>query len=131
MATRKKTTTKKKASRKQTSARKQKADAVSAAAKTVARLVAAGKAAKKPRTKSAQKTSALDGAVKVLGESKTPLTTREMIEAMSAKGYWKSPGGKTPYRTLYSAILREIATKGKDSRFKKTERGQFALARRA
>jgi hypothetical protein len=54
-----------------------------------------------------------------------------MIEAMSAKGYWKSPGGKTPDRTLYSAILREIATKGKDARFKKTERGQFALARRA
>jgi hypothetical protein len=50
---------------------------------------------------------------------------------MSAKGYWKSPGGKTPDRTLYSAILREIATKGKDARFKKTERGQFTLVRKA
>ena len=53
-------------------------------------------------------------AAKVLGESKEPLTTKEMIEAMGAKGYWKSPGGKTPDRTLYSAILREIVTKGKD-----------------
>jgi hypothetical protein len=29
---------------------------------------------------------------------------------------------------VYSAILREIATKGKDARFKKTERGKFASA---
>jgi hypothetical protein len=131
MATRKKTTTRKKAPRKQTSASKQKADAVSAAVKTVARKVAEGKAASKPRAKSAKKTSALDAAVRVLGEAKGPLTTGQMIEAMSAKGYWKSPGGKTPDRTLYSAILREIATKGKDARFKKTELGQFALAKKA
>jgi len=30
--------------------------------------------------------------------------------------------------TVYSAILREISAKGKDARFKKTERGKFALA---
>ena len=131
MVTRKKTTTRKKTSKKQTSASTKKADAVSAAAKTVARKVAEGKAAQKPRAKSAKKTSALDAAVRVLGDAKGPLTTGQMIDAMSAKGYWKSPGGKTPDRTLYSAILREIATKGKESRFKKTERGQFALARRA
>jgi len=35
-----------------------------------------------------------------------------MIEAMEAQGDWKSPGGKTPHATLYSAIIREIATKG-------------------
>jgi len=29
--------------------------------------------------------------------------------------------------TVYSAILREISVKGKDSRFKKSERGKFAL----
>ena len=33
---------------------------------------------------------------------------------------------KTPHATLYSAMLREISTKGKDARFKKTERGKFA-----
>jgi hypothetical protein len=46
---------------------------------------------------------------------------------MAAKGYWKSPGGKTPERTLYSAIAREILKKGKASRFKKAEKGKFAL----
>jgi hypothetical protein len=28
---------------------------------------------------------------------------------------------------VYSAILREIQTKGSDARFKKTERGKFAM----
>ena len=74
----------------------------------------------------AKKTSALDAGAKLLASSKTPMTTKEMIEALAAKGLWKSPGGKTPDRTLYSAILREIGTKGKDARFKKTERGKFA-----
>jgi hypothetical protein len=49
-----------------------------------------------------------------------------MIEAMAAKKLWASPGGLTPAATLNSAILREINTKGKDSRFKKTERGKFS-----
>jgi hypothetical protein len=48
-----------------------------------------------------------------------------MIEAMGKKGYWTSPGGKTPHATLYSAILRELKAKGKEARFKKTERGKF------
>jgi len=84
---------------------------------------AAKKSAAKGGTK---KMSALDAAVKVLSETKEPLATKAMIERMEAKGYWKSPGGKTPHATLYSAILREINTKGKDARFKKTDRGQFA-----
>jgi hypothetical protein len=45
---------------------------------------------------------------------------------MAQKGYWSSPGGKTPASTLYSGILKEITTKGKESRFKKTDRGRFA-----
>ncbi len=92
-------------------------------------------AAKKTTTKNAtapkqapQKMSAIDAAAKVLGESKEPLNTKEMVEKMSAKEYWKSPGGKTPHATLYSAILREIQKKGKESRFQKVERGKFALA---
>jgi HB1, ASXL, restriction endonuclease HTH domain len=56
------------------------------------------------------------------------MTTRQMIEAMAAKGYWTSPGGKAPHATLYSAILREITTKGDEARFKKSERGKFVLA---
>ena len=88
--------------------------------------------ARKPATKTPAKTadkkmSALDAAAKVLGEAKEPLGTKEMVEKMSAKGYWKSPGGKTPHATLYSAILREIQKKGDDARFRKVERGQFTL----
>jgi hypothetical protein len=49
-----------------------------------------------------------------------------MIGAMAIKGYWTSPGGKTPAATLYSAILREIDTKGDASRFVKVGKGQFA-----
>jgi len=47
---------------------------------------------------------------------------------MAAKGYWTSPAGKTPGATLSSAILRELKMKGTDARFRKTERGKFALA---
>jgi hypothetical protein len=84
--------------------------------------------AKKPAAKNPSgKASALDSAAKVLGESKEPLTTKGMIEAMAAKGYWKTKTGKTPDRTLYSAILREIVLKKGESRFVKTERGKFTL----
>ncbi len=82
---------------------------------------------KKPAKAPAKKLSALDAAAKVLGQKKKPMSAKELIEAMSAKGYWKSPGGKTPWATLYSAMLREINTKGKESRFKKVERGKFSL----
>ena len=58
-------------------------------------------------------------------QSEQPLNTKEMIEAMQARGYWASPGGKTPHATLYSAILRDLSA-GDDSKFVKTERGRFA-----
>ncbi len=45
------------------------------------------------------------------------MTTKEFIEAIAAKGLWKSPEGKTPEWTLYSAISREIAKRGRASRF--------------
>ncbi len=90
---------------------------------------AAKKAPAKNGKKASGKLSQLDAAAKVLGESKEPMTTKEMVEVMEAKGYWKSPGGKTPQATLYSAILRQINAKGKEARFTKTERGKFALAR--
>jgi hypothetical protein len=84
--------------------------------------------AKKARTRKAgageKKLSALDAAARVLAEAGQPMTCQEMIDAMAAKGYWSSPGGKTPSATLYSAILREL-TKGAESRFVKTERGKF------
>lgn len=85
------------------------------------------KAAKKAKPASDKKMSAIDAAAHVLASSKEPLNTKAMIEAMAAKGLWTSPGGKTPHATLYSAIIREISVKGKESRFKKTDRGNFAI----
>lgn len=85
-------------------------------------------ATKTPRAVKADgKLSQLDAAVKVLTESGEPMTTKAMIDAMAAKGYWTSPGGATPAQTLYSAILRELQKKGADARFTKIDRGQFAL----
>jgi hypothetical protein len=105
-------------------AKKSSAKTTKAPAKAVkpkAKKTAAAKGDSKPK-----KISALDAATKVLSESKKPMNTREMIEAMAANGSWTSPGGKTPHATLYSSILREVAAKGKDARFVKTERGKFA-----
>ncbi len=104
----KKTSTKKATSRKQTPLKK-----AAAGGKTAANKVP-------------PKMSALDAAAKVLSESKQPLRSGELIEQMAAKGYWKSPGGKTPAATLYAAISREINIKGQGARFKKTARGLFA-----
>jgi hypothetical protein len=72
-----------------------------------------------------KKLYALDAAAKVLAEAGQAMTCKEMIAAMAAKNYWASPGGKTPDATLYSAILREIGTKGADARFVKSDRGKF------
>ena len=84
---------------------------------------AKSKKAKEPKEK---KVSAIDAAAQVLSASKAPMNAKEMIEAMAAKKLWMSPGGKTPHATLFSAIIREIAAKGKEARFVKTERGKFA-----
>ena len=90
----------------------------------------AAKKAKKPKAQAdPKKLSALDAAAKVLGEAGQPMNCQEMIQAMAAKGYWTSPGGKTPSATLYSGILRELKTKGKEARFQKTERGKFTLGK--
>ena len=71
--------------------------------------------------------SALDAAARVLKENGAAMNCKQMIEAMLAKKYWKT-SGKTPANTLYSAVLREITTKGKESRFKKSDRGNFTIA---
>ena len=40
---------------------------------------------------------------------------------------WGTPGGATPEATLHASILREINGNRKDARFKKVDRGLFAL----
>ena len=88
---------------------------------------AATKKNPKKGTDKPKKLSALNAAAKVLADAKEPMACKELIEAMEKKGLWTSPGGKTPHATLYSAILREINAKGKEARFKKTDRGNFAF----
>jgi hypothetical protein len=66
------------------------------------------KKGKSKKTKEAgaetKKLSALDAAAKVLAETGQPMACKEMIEAMAQKGYWSSPGGKTPASTLYTVV---------------------------
>lgn len=88
-------------------------------------------AAKAKTTKTAapvEKMSQMAAAERVLGEAGEPLNCKAMVEAMSAKGYWSSPGGKTPHATLYASLLRHIQKHGKEAKFIKTDRGFFALA---
>lgn len=116
-------TTKKAATSKATKTAK--APKAAPAKKTEAKKAAATKASDNGEAKT-KKVSAIDAAAQVLAGAKEPMNAKQMIEAMTTKGLWTSPGGKTPHATLYSAILREINEKGKDARFKKTERGRFA-----
>ena len=67
--------------------------------------------------------------MKVLAEARELMNCAAMVEATQAKGYWTSPGGKTPPQTLYSSILRDVR-RGKDARFVKAARGMFALTKR-
>ena len=128
-ATKTKKITKTKAPRKAAkSTRKATSEALASVEANLEAIDGAGKKgnAKKAKDAKPKKLSALDAAAKVLAEGGQPMNTREMIETLAAKKLWTSPGGKTPHATLYSAILREINEKGKDSRFVKTERGKFA-----
>jgi hypothetical protein len=75
---------------------------------------------------SAPQLSALDAAAQVLTETGTALSCQELIQLMADKGYWTSPAGKTPAATLYTAILKELKTKGAAARFQKTAPGKFA-----
>ena len=88
------------------------------------------RAAKRPAKgeKKPKPMSGLDAAAKVLEESGEPMGVKQIVETAESKGYWKSPGGKTPHATVYSAIIREIKTRGQDARFRKAERGRFVHA---
>lgn len=83
-----------------------------------------------PRTKKAKapaaekKMSALDAAAKVLEDAGEAMGCKVLITKMEEKNLWKSPGGKTPWATLYSAMMREINT-SETPRFVKVDRGQF------
>ena len=85
------------------------------------------KKSKARKPKGNGKLSGLDAAAQILAKAKEPMGCKDMVEQAIAKELW-SPGGKTPHATLYAAIIREIAKKGKHARFKKVDRGRFTLA---
>ena len=84
------------------------------------------KKAKPAAGKPAKKLSQIDAAIRVLADAKEPMSCKAMVDTMQAKGYWTSPGGKTPSQTLCASILRDLR-KGKDLRFVKADRGTFGL----
>ena len=85
------------------------------------------KTGRKPADAKPKRVSALDGAATVLKANGGAMRSGEMIAAMAEQGLWSSPSGKTPHSTLYAAILREIGAKGREARFRKTERGKFVF----
>jgi len=68
----------------------------------------------------------VDAAIQVMKAAGKPMNCKEVVAAILEKKLWTTTG-KTPDATLYSSILREIVKKGAGSRFKKTDRGLFAL----
>jgi hypothetical protein len=85
------------------------------------------KASKPPKAKKARKPGCLDAAAAVLAAAKGPMNCKDIVDAALKRGLWET-SGKTPHSTLYAAVIRDIAAKGKASRFRKTERGMFAAA---
>ncbi len=111
------------ATKKSTPSKKTKRTKTKRAKRPLAKSAPSAKMAKK--AKGAM--SGLDAAARVLQETGAAMSCQAMLEVMLAKGYW-STGGQTPAATIYSALVREIAGKGKQARFKKVDRGLFALA---
>ena len=88
---------------------------------------AGAKAAKKAKAPREKKPSLLDLAAEVLAKAKEPMDCKAIVEKVLASGRWQTKG-KTPAATLYSAIIREVANKCTDARFKKVGRGKFVHA---
>ena len=93
-------------------------------AKKTTKKAAKGTTTKAAKPKAAKaKMSGLDTAAKVLAEAGQPMNAKAICEAVLKAG-WQTKG-KTPHATLYAAIIREIAAKGEQARFRKTARGMF------
>ncbi len=80
-----------------------------------------------PQAKTPKRKGILAIAAEILSASKEPMTCKEIVEQAIDQGLWET-NGQTPSATLYAAIIREIAAKGKDARFKKIDRGLFTAA---
>jgi delta 1-pyrroline-5-carboxylate dehydrogenase len=82
---------------------------------------------KTPAVEPAKTLSQINAAIGALAEARELTNCEAVAEAMQAKGYWTSPGGKTPDATLCASILRDLG-KGKEARFAKADRRLFTLA---
>lgn len=97
-------------------------------AKMVAQPDEPAKKAEHPKPKAKTGMSLLDAAAEVMGSDGKAWSCAEIVEAVLAKGIWKT-SGKTPAQTLYSALIRDIDGKGKDSRFcRGDQKGEFKVA---
>jgi len=98
------------------------------AKKTSSKKTATKTARANARHKSASKPmSGLDAAAKVLTDAKTALNAKEILQQIQEQNLWKT-NGKTPHATLYAAIIREIARKKHEARFRRAEKGKFFSA---
>jgi len=88
---------------------------------------AKGKRLRAAKTKGERKPGILTLAADVLKDAKAPMDCKSIVEKVLAKGLWQTKG-KTPAGTLNAAIIREIAAKGDQARFKKVGRGLFELS---
>lgn len=79
----------------------------------------------KPKAKSGM--SLLDAAAEVMSVD-NPMSCQAIIDEVLSRKLW-STSGKTPSQTLYSALIRDIDGKAKDSRFcRGDQKGEFKLA---
>jgi len=127
-----KTTTKKAAPKKAAPKKAPRANAGAARAKSAAKSKTTKptttKPAKASKAAKPKRVSLLDAAATVLASAKKPMTAKAIVEQVTSKGMWTSGKGKTPHATLYAAMIREIAKKQTDARFKKVDRGLFTAA---
>lgn len=70
----------------------------------------------------------LDAVAVVLREAARPLSAKEAAQAAIARRLWSSDG-RTPDRTIYAALIRDIRALGPRSRFRRRGRGTFGLAK--
>jgi hypothetical protein len=75
--------------------------------------------------------SLINAAAHILAQdNQEPLRCKDIVEQAIAQKLWQPGKGLTPAATLSAAIMREIKTKGDDSRFAKAERGMFTIAQK-
>jgi len=94
-------------------------------AKAATRANSAKRGGDKPKAK--KRIGILDAAAAILAKANGPMGCKAIVDTAIESGVWKT-NGKTPAATLYAAMTREIAKKGKDARFKKVDRGLFVTA---